>query len=546
VQSIEAAQTDPRGRLPWPALLVALTAAFFLGLGEVPLFDVDEGAFAEASREMLAGGDWVSPQLNGEPRYDKPVLAYWLQAGAMSWFGPTAFAARLPSALAACLWMLLLFRFVRSLPQAIDPALASLLLATGIQVQLIARAATADALLNLFLAGSLFAVFRYWREPRTRHLLWAYACAGLGFLAKGPVALLIPAAVSLAFFASTASLGRWWRAALDPRGWLLFALLVLPWYGAQLAREGFAFVEGFFLHHNLERFRTPLHGRSGSLVYYLPVLLLGISPFTTLGITVLARARSLWREPLTRFGLIWFGFVLVFFSLSGTKLSHYLVYGYTGLALCMAACVPQLRGRALHLLPLAGFFAVLAALPWLFARAAGCLAAGRLQSEMAAADAFIPGFSALAIAGLALALALAFWPRLSLVPALATAGLASAVANAMLVLPLLATVWQQPVVEAAARTGAAAPLYMWRINKPSFLFYTQRTVNHDQPRRSGDQVLTRQQQLGFLGKVRIDYARYGIVLATLEADQPADAPERERLRRTGSLAACLLPGHGTR
>jgi len=48
---------------------------FYFQLGSVPLFDLDEGAFSEATREMLAGGNYLTTYLNGELRFDKPILS---------------------------------------------------------------------------------------------------------------------------------------------------------------------------------------------------------------------------------------------------------------------------------------------------------------------------------------------------------------------------------------------------------------------------------------------------------------------------------------
>jgi hypothetical protein len=71
-----------------PLLLAAtVLLGLFLNLGAMPLFDVDEGAFGEATREMLERGDYVSTWLNGQPRYDKPILIYWLQAASVRLLG---------------------------------------------------------------------------------------------------------------------------------------------------------------------------------------------------------------------------------------------------------------------------------------------------------------------------------------------------------------------------------------------------------------------------------------------------------------------------
>src|SRR5713226_8392574 len=93
--------------------VAAVLASFFWMLGAAPLFDVDEGAFSQATLEMFQRGDYLSTYLNGEPRYDKPILVYWLQAASVLAFGPSEFAFRLPSAICASLWCAVVFAFTR-------------------------------------------------------------------------------------------------------------------------------------------------------------------------------------------------------------------------------------------------------------------------------------------------------------------------------------------------------------------------------------------------------------------------------------------------
>src|ERR671934_2382097 len=91
----------------------AVATSFYWMLGAAPLFDVDEGAFSQATLEMFERGDFLSTYLNGEPRYDKPILVYWLQAVAVALAGPSEWAFRLPSALCATLWAWLTYLFAR-------------------------------------------------------------------------------------------------------------------------------------------------------------------------------------------------------------------------------------------------------------------------------------------------------------------------------------------------------------------------------------------------------------------------------------------------
>src|SRR6516162_9594877 len=95
-------------------LLLTVTAALTLpGLGAISLWDIDEGLNAEAAREMLESGDWGVPTFNFKPRTSKPALLYWLQALAYQRFGVNEFSARLPSALAAAMAVLLTYELGR-------------------------------------------------------------------------------------------------------------------------------------------------------------------------------------------------------------------------------------------------------------------------------------------------------------------------------------------------------------------------------------------------------------------------------------------------
>src|SRR5574339_1298090 len=113
---------------------VAVLASFFWMLGAAPLFDVDEGAFSQATLEMFQRGDFLSTYLNGLPRYDKPILVYWLQAASVALLGPTEWAFRLPSALCAALWALLTYLFARRHYGEERALFAAIVLATSLGV----------------------------------------------------------------------------------------------------------------------------------------------------------------------------------------------------------------------------------------------------------------------------------------------------------------------------------------------------------------------------------------------------------------------------
>src|ERR687886_2571564 len=198
-------------RVRWLAAAAVVTSFFWM-LGAAPLFDVDEGAFSQATLEMFERGDFLSTYLNGEPRYDKPILVYWLQAAAVALLGPSEWAFRLPSAICATLWALLTYLFTRRHFDEERALLAAVVLATSLGVFIIGRAATADALLNLLIAASVFAAWLHLSAGERRWLYATHAAIGLGVLAKGPVAILIPFASTLIFSLLRRDIRTWARA----------------------------------------------------------------------------------------------------------------------------------------------------------------------------------------------------------------------------------------------------------------------------------------------------------------------------------------------
>ena len=498
-------------------LLATVCVGFFLALGSAPLFDVDEGAFSEATREMFLRGDFLSTYLYGEPRHDKPILSYWLQALSVGLLGFHEWGFRLPSALMATGWVAAAYTFTFKVRGDRKQALAAALMtASSVLIVIIGRAATADALLNLLIALTLFSLYRYLIGHGLIQLYFAAAAAGFGFLAKGPVALIIPAVVSAVWFLSRKDVTGWITLIRQWRAWALFGLIALPWYAVQSLRDGGAFLQGFLLQHNFGRFNAALETHSGPFWYYLPVLLIGFLPFTGFILAALSNIRQRWNDPLDRWLLIWFGFILLFFSASGTKLPHYLLYGASALLVYSAPELLRERSRAGRLLmwsPLALAALGLLALPTLIAQAntTDPVALEMLVTLQAGFDAAYYGAL---ILGLALITALAFFHFHPLIKT-AVAGMGVSLFLVTCLTPLAAGILQTPVQEAAriART-IDAPTVLWRLHRPSFPIYVQRRVERREP-RPGELVLTKSKERHALPAGDLLYERLGIALVRL-------------------------------
>ncbi len=514
---------------------VALALALVLmvwGFWSAPLYDLDEGAFTEATREMLASGNYTSIWLNGTPRHDKPILIYWLQAASAQLFGLNEFALRLPSVLAALGWVWALFAFVRRETDRDTGMVAALLLSLSLYVGLIARAAVADAVLNLFLALAMFDIYRYWKAPERWLHLRIFLWLGLGFLTKGPVAVFFPLLVSGLFYASQGAWRDWLRAVFHWPGIALFLAVVLPWHIAVYRDTGWAFFEGFYLHHNLDRYNGAMEGHGGSLLYFVAVAPLVVMPFAGWLLAMLPGLRAQWRDPLDRFAWLWFFSVLLFFSFSATKLPHYLLYGIVGALIPMARHRADLRRAWPHFLPVFVLMALFAALPQWLALAAEH--SDRLYELTLFRDG-IARFSglpqwlligALLLTGGLVLLPLPIWQRLLL------AGFVQGVAVAFIVLPGVMGVLQDGP-RAAGRLAKTHDweLVFWRTTQPSVSVYAGQVipaVRDASALRPGQRVYLRVDKLqDFLAQPmpwrrRVVFRQGPAVLVAIEAGEVND------------------------
>ncbi|MDP2433920.1 MAG: glycosyltransferase family 39 protein [Pseudomonadota bacterium] len=498
-------------------LLLAVLVLFpFLALGTPPLFDLDEGAFTASTTEMFLRGDFLSSYLLGEPRYDKPILIYWLQAISVSLLGHSEFTWRLPSALASSLWILATHAFVSRVRDGRAALVAALIIATAAGLTIITRAATADALLNLFLAIAGYATWLWLREREQRWLYAAWLAMALGFLSKGPIALLLPVGTLFLWCATR----RDWRSflswALAPGPLLLFLAIALPWFVIQTWNEGPGFLSGFFFKHNLSRFDTPMEGHGGTLFYYVPVVLLSLLPHTGLLLIALTRLKSIWRDELLRFGLLWFLLAFVVFSFSGTKLPHYVYYGYGGLVLILAAQVEHKAARWLLAITGAITFALLLAVPSLLDQATTRLKPDDLLLAQDISSHFGPGYWLWCGTALVISLLPLLLRPMKTRFALCGNGLLAGATMAFFLLPIIGQMQQGPVKKAGLLArDLSGPLLLHGINTPSFQTYAGRRVEK-RPPRAGDLVLTRESRLNELPTSEVIFRERSYVLARVK------------------------------
>ena len=512
---------------PAPRWLIGLLAFALMvtlfNLGRVPLFDEDEGEYAEVAVEMAHSGDFITPTLNGHPFFEKPILAFWLQAPLVQLFGVHAWVFRLPSAVACLLWVALLIRFGARYFNRDTGWVAGLFCATAVGVVVSGEAAAMDGVLSLLIAAAGFDIYRAWesddRQARWRVFLWM----ALGFLAKGPIAIVVPLLLSFIFYALQGSLGRWLRAAFNPLGWLVFLAVASPWYLVQYHLMGQPFVDYFLYRENLGRLTGALQGHGGSLFYYIPVLVLIVLPHTSLLLRAGYESLRPRRDALTLFLMLWFAVVFVLFTLASTKLPHYLLIGLTPLFLLMARHRERLRSPLFALLPLILMGMLALTLPAWVARAGERSKSPYIHEMLARAPEVFTTAYWVGIALVAGVLLLGVylmrrrWRHGHAWVLLPLAGVASNLLVWMVLMPAAADLQQAPLQEAAQIARQMGQPVVADNRMPSFAVYSGRPTENRAP-HAGDVVFLRADRVAEMPLHQTIFSKGGLRLVRITGD----------------------------
>jgi len=375
---------------PWAQVALLLGLCFiiyFLNLGQWDLWNPDEPRYAQVSREMVNGGDWILMYRNGGLYTDKPPLFFW--AIAISSFllqGLSPFAVRLPSALFGTLTVLLTFFIGKRLYSSRTGFLSGLILATSVQFAHLSTRGNIDTTLTFFTTASILCFLRWYPHRQEGEASPArmgglafygyYGSMALATLAKGPVGFILPLAVTLLFLL----VQKEWKGIKKMRllpGVLLFMVVILAWYLPAVLKGGEYYLNQTLLHHSFDRFaRGSSHTRS--IYYYLYNFPADFLPWIIFlpaaMIYGFTRAMTAKRKEFL-FLMVWFVFIFLFFTLSKGKRGLYFLPLFPAASLMIGKLWEDLISFSVkHLrhewitIPLYGLMGVMlvagVALPW--------------------------------------------------------------------------------------------------------------------------------------------------------------------------------------
>ncbi len=307
------------------AIVTLLSLYFFIfGNWILSITSPDEGKNLDASLRMLESKDFIAPYYNCQPRFEKPPMFYWLTDVFFSVFGVNEFSARLTSGLSAVGVDTLVYLIgVEVFPELETPILGSLIYMGFIHNWVESRAGVPEMLLTFFMVLGLYLFIK-------ERFTLGWVALAFAFLTKGPVGVLLPCGV---YFL--------WKKSLrfvNLKGLVLFALIGGSWYLAMLWEFGFAYFYKFFLYENIMRFTGQKSIHPYPFWYYVPIIF--VSSLLFLPAFVWGLKRKGWHSSLNPM-LLWFLFVLFFYSVAKNKLHHYVLFLYPPLALIFAHYVSK-------------------------------------------------------------------------------------------------------------------------------------------------------------------------------------------------------------
>lgn len=347
--------SDDSARWHVPVLVLLASVVFLWRLGAVSLADWDEAIYAQVSKEMLRGGDWLTPRWNGELWFEKPPLLMWTTAVFYRLFGVGEFWSRAASAFSGVGVVVLTYSMGRLVYGRRVGFLAALVLLTSYQFVSAGRFGTIDMLLTLF---TYLAVYAYLRllaggDGRWWYLLWL-GCA-LALMSKGAAGWVAPVSIALALLLNGSASWASMRSSHFWQGLVLALAVVLPWHLLMYARYGQAFVGEYVGYHVVARSTRALEGHAESYLFYLARLVDGFFPWVLLlPFAVVAAARENMRRrshartllrPHSLVLLLLPALVFLFYTAIPTKLLWYILPVYPACALLVAAFAGRAYAR---------------------------------------------------------------------------------------------------------------------------------------------------------------------------------------------------------
>ncbi|MBI5875742.1 MAG: glycosyltransferase family 39 protein, partial [Deltaproteobacteria bacterium] len=445
-----------------------------------------------------------------EPRYDKPILFYWLMSLAFKLFGITEFSARFTSAMFGTALATATFFFVKKLYGQRPAILAGLCLLLNLEFFVYSHSAVTDMTLAFFITAALYSFYLGYIEDaecKNRNywylLLWVFAA--LAALTKGVIGILFPAVIIFIYIAASRELSKL-KLLLAPRFLVIFSAIAFPWYIAQFYINGWEFFNAFIIKHHFQRYTEVISSHSGQIYFYIPVILAGFFPWVAFLPNAIYRGfkekgpapASLpsndsiggSKQGIYLFGAIWFLAIFIFFSISRTKLPNYIMPLFPAMAIITGLAINDFLENGLKKiwLRISGIFLMVVSLALAIA---SLFALTQAKLEIAFPPVFFWGtgisFLAIALFGFAMIMGGKYRSPLNICGdrLVSIGGMAAAIIALLIFVrtyggPPVNLYLQKTLYQYSTYAGKNLPedgaLATYNINQPSIVFYSRRKI----------------------------------------------------------------------
>lgn len=328
----------------------------------IPLLDRDEPRFARATVEMMDRDGWIVPYFNSDPamsdaqriaamkagagamsvgyRFDKPPMTYWLMRASYAIFGVNEFAARFHSVITGSLLASIVFLIGRRWLSARAGLIAGFGMLTCFQMAIHGRSAVADMPMVLFVTVAMFAMWELLQSFSWRNFATLYISLGLAFLAKGPIALIVPLLAALLWrFAFWRQPAPWKNLKLHLGVPVTLAIIGAWGIPALMQTQGMYWKTGIG-EHVVGRGMKAFNGRIPFPLYYVFTAFVSLFPWCIFARPVWRAARSE-RTALNAYLVAWFLAPVLVFSFYATQLMHYILPGFPAFFLLLARALTR-------------------------------------------------------------------------------------------------------------------------------------------------------------------------------------------------------------
>ena len=329
-----------RSRLDWiePIALVVICLALNLaGNARTGLWDRDEPRNAVAVHEMRSRGDWLFPTFNGEPRYHKPILSYWLMGLATTVVGEGPAGMRLHSALAGTGSCLLTWLLGRKMLGARAGFLAALMLAVSPIMVAESKMATTDATLGFWMMACQLGLYTLSAWPSRAVALGFWVALALAMLTKGPVAPALLLAVALPAWWWGCPVAKVWSRLEWRRGLVVCSAIAAPWFILMTVSSQGRFFDVAVKQQLLQRVAVEMEEHGAYPGYYAVMSTALFFPWSCLvpmGVVAAWKRRKV--DPNLAYLLAWIVGPMILLECVRTKLIHYYLPAYPACALLSA------------------------------------------------------------------------------------------------------------------------------------------------------------------------------------------------------------------